>query len=131
MNKYDNMTAFFYISPRKPTKLRRWLVKSYGLYNRAPLYFIIYTTWKGSMAQPQCIDLSWPLTNRHRTWEWLAIYFHYGVDKCLPRQWYWFNNGICYSYTLSNSKTKSRIVIWMIQVMDSHFPTCCSQYQAA
>ena len=41
--------------------------------------FVVYTTWKGSMAQLPCIGLSWPLTFRHRTWEWLAIYFHYGV----------------------------------------------------
>ena len=33
------------------------------------------------LATPISLGLSWPLTNRHLTWEWLllAIYFHYGV----------------------------------------------------
>ena len=35
----------------------------------------MYTTWKGSMAiaTPTSVGWSWPLTFRHRTWEWLAI----------------------------------------------------------
>ena len=47
-----------------------------------------YTTWKESMAQLRCIGLSWPLTNRHRTWEWrCAIYFHYGLISHKPCSW--------------------------------------------
>ena len=39
---------------------------------------MVYTTWKGSMAQLPCIVLSWPLTNPP-VGGW-AIYFHYGIN---------------------------------------------------
>ena len=44
--------------------------------------FSMYTTWKGSMAiaTPTSLGWSWPLTFRHRTWEWLAIAI-YGLRK--------------------------------------------------
>ena len=43
-------------------------------------FFKTICTVKGSMAiaTPMGHGLSWPPTNRHRTWEWLTIYFHYG-----------------------------------------------------
>ena len=39
------------------------------------------------LATPTSLGLSWPLTNRHQTWEWLATYFH--PPERIHPNWRW------------------------------------------